>query len=99
MAVTWRITKADSPTMVVWKSIRNVEALVSDATLDIDDYPVGNLTASLIDFRMWMNGMFAQFNTDLTVAGMTSLKAGDSWLEIRTIIRDNFTLVDAVANP
>lgn len=99
MALAYTITKSDSPTEVVWKSIRNIQGLVTDGTLAAADYPVGNLTASLIDFRMWINGMFAQFNTDVTVAGMTSVKAGDSWLRVREVVQANFLLVDAVINP
>lgn len=101
MAVAYELNGGDLAPMVVWKSVKNIVGLLSDegGTLtDPTDYPL-NLTTGLQTFRLRMNAIFAQFNTDLTVAGLVTLEGGDSWLELREKLNTNFNLIDAIVNP
>lgn len=101
MAVAYVIDKGDMETQVVWKSAKNLAALLSDegGTLtDPADYAVG-FSRGIQQFRAQANTMFSQFDSDLTVAGLVTLDGGDSWLDIRDKLNTNFGLVDAVVNP
>ena len=101
MAVAYTLEGGDLAPQVVWKCVKNIAGLLSDEggiLTDPANYPL-NLTVGLNTFRLRMNAIFAQFNTDLTVAGLVTLEGGDSWLDLRAKLNTNFGLVDAVVNP
>lgn len=78
-------------------ALRNMVSLIADGLLDPLDYPEVK-KGSLIEFRLTMDVMFAQFDTDVTVPGLVPV-TGASWREVRGFVQSNFELVDAVINP
>ena len=73
----------------------NTASLIADGTLDATDYPV--IKGGITEFRLIMDVVFAQFDTDVTVTVVTL--TGKSWPKLRDQVRANFNAVDAVINP
>ena len=94
--VTVTMNHGDMEHQMKDKTIANIIALVGESIAVIGNYNVDLGGLSLFEFRKAMNTNFAQFNTDLTVAGLVTMNGGDSWLEVRKKLNTNFALVDAI---
>ena len=95
MALANGFEAGDFEVEIKWKARMNMAGLISDGVLTAADYP--EIKGGLMEFRIIMDQVFAQFNTDVGVAGITAI-TGSSWSEVRDEVHANFLLVDSAIN-
>lgn len=96
MALDVTVASGDFEVQIKYITRLNMAQMITDGLLTAADYP--EIKGGLMEFRLICDVMFAQFNTDLTVAGLVSID-GNSWREVRDQVAANFALVDGVVNP